>query len=193
MALSETDPGSLDQRERFARLMEAIAARQDRAAFAELFAYFAPRVKRYLMRLGAEEGQADELAQETLLTLWRKAEQFDPRQASVSTWLFRIARNRRIDAFRRTQAPPLQADEPGLAPEPELDPEERLGQAQMEVRVRAALTELPTEQLALLKAAFYEGLSHRDIAERDGIALGTVKSRIRLAFQKLRVKLEGDL
>lgn len=193
--MSSTVPDSTipADRDHFAALVEAVAEREDRSAFTELFAFYAPRIKRYMVRLGASDSQADELAQEVMLTLWRKAGQFDRTQASVSTWIFRIARNRRIDAHRRTQTMVFDPDEPSLMPSAEIDPETRVNAQQVEAKVREALVDLPDEQLALLKAAFYEGLSHREIAEREGLALGTVKSRIRLAFQKLRPKLATDV
>lgn len=181
------------QRERFADLMEAIAARQDREAFGELFAYYAPRVKGYILRLGSGEAVAEELAQEVLITVWRKAALYDRSQASVSTWIFRIARNRRIDALRRNAKPDLDPEDPGLLPEPPIAPDAALTALEREERVREALTDLPGEQLSLLQAAFYQGLSHREIADTTGLPLGTVKSRIRLAFAKLRARLEGGV
>lgn len=185
--------GEAPDRERFADLMEAVARRKDRDAFAELFAFYAPRVKSYLLRLGAGEALAEEIAQEVMITVWRKAELFDRRLASVSTWIFRIARNRRIDAARRVKLDALDPEEPMLAPSAIEAPDDMVTAAERETRVRAALAELPMEQLSLLQAAFYEGLSHRDIAERTGIPLGTVKSRIRLAFARLRAKLDGEV
>jgi len=180
------------QRERFADCMEAIAATQSRDAFAELFAYFAPRLKSYLLRLGADQQLAEELAQEVMVTVWRKAEQYDRRQASVSTWIFRVARNRRIDAFRRRSKPELEPHEPMLRP-PEIElPDDAVFRGQQETVVRAALAQLPEEQLKLLQAAFYEGMSHSEIAKAFELPLGTVKSRIRLAFSRLREKLEKE-
>jgi RNA polymerase sigma-70 factor (ECF subfamily) len=128
-----------------------------------------------------------------MVTVWRKADQFDPAQASVATWIYRIARNRRIDAFRREQRQVLDADEPSLQPEAEPAPDAGLDAAEREDQVRIALAELPAEQVDLVRRAFYEGLSHRQIADVTGLALGTVKSRLRLAFQKLRLRLEGEI
>ena len=179
-------------RERFADLMNAVAARQDRGAFAELFAFYAPRVKAYMMRLGAGSALAEELAQEVMITIWRKAGLFDRTQASVSTWIFRIARNRRIDAARRAKHADFDQDDPAFQPEPEIAPDDAVSASEREETVRAALAELPREQVELLKQAFYDGLSHREIAERTGVPLGTVKSRIRLAFGKLRIRLAGQ-
>jgi RNA polymerase sigma-70 factor (ECF subfamily) len=180
-------------REHFADLMDAIAERQDRDAFAEIFAFYAPRVKAYVLRLGAAETLAEEITQEVMIVVWRKAQLFDRRQASVSTWIFRVARNRRIDAARRTKLDAFDPEEPMLAPAPVEHADESLSQTERESRVRAALADLPPEQLSLLQAAFYEGLSHRDIAERTGIPLGTVKSRIRLAFARLRSRLAEEV
>lgn len=179
-------------RERFADLMAAIAASQDREAFAEMFAFYAPRVKAYMLRLGAGAALAEELAQEVMLTVWRKAGLFDRRQASVSTWIFRIARNRRIDAARRAKHADIDPDDPTLHPEAPPAADDTVSAAQIDARVREALDTLPAEQVDLVRQAFYDGLSHREIAERTGIPLGTVKSRIRLAFGKLRGLLTPD-
>jgi RNA polymerase sigma-70 factor (ECF subfamily) len=179
------------ERARFCELVERVAGRADRAAFAELFGYYAPRVKSYLMRLGADPSLAEEIAQDVMTTVWRKAGLFDRTQASVSTWIFRIARNRRIDVFRRTRKPELDPEEPMVLPAGVEAPDARVDAMEAEARVRAAMKDLPDEQLALLKLAFYEGLSHREIADRLDLPLGTVKSRIRLAFVKMKARL-GD-
>ena len=179
-------------RARFADLLVLVAEKQDRAAFAELFSYYAPRVKSYLMRLGADGAAAEEITQDVMVTVWRKATLFDRGQASVSTWIFRIARNRRIDVFRRTKRPDLDPDEPMILPAATEAPGERIEAMQTEARVREAMRDLPEEQLLLLRLAFYEGLSHREIAEKLDVPLGTVKSRIRLAFAKMKSRLEDE-
>ena len=168
-----------------------VAAKQDRAAYSELFGYYAPRVKSYLMRLGADNAQAEEIAQDVMVTVWRKAGLFDRRQASVSTWIFRVARNRRIDVFRRTRRPDLDPEETMILPSAAEAPEGRVEAMETERRVREAMKDLPEEQMLLLRLAFYEGLSHREIAEKLDVPLGTVKSRIRLAFVKMKSRL-GD-
>jgi RNA polymerase sigma-70 factor (ECF subfamily) len=183
--------GAID-RERFADLMAAIAQRQDREAFAELFAFYAPRVKAYMLRLGAGAALAEELTQEVMITVWRKAALFDRSQASVSTWIFRVARNRRIDAARRAKSADFDQQDPILHPEPAEAPDDAVAAAEREAIVREALTTLPAEQADLLRRAFYDGLSHREIAETTGIPLGTVKSRIRLAFARLRNAISPD-
>lgn len=188
-------PGdTLDERERarFAELLVAVAQVQDRQAFAELFAYYAPRVKSYLMRLGSDNAQAEEIAQDVMVNVWRKAGLFDVSQASVSTWIFRIARNRRIDVFRRTKRPDLDPEETLVLPAGVESPEEHVESLETEARVREALKVLPVEQVSLLKLAFYDGLSHREIADKLGVPLGTVKSRIRLAFVKMKTRLDED-
>ena len=178
-------------RARFADLLVLVADKQDRAAFGELFSYYAPRVKSYLMRLGADGAAAEEITQDVMVTVWRKAGLFDRSQASVSTWIFRIARNRRIDVFRRTKRPDLDPEEAMILPAAMEAPGERIEAMETEARVREAMRDLPEEQLLLLRLAFYEGLSHREIAEKLDVPLGTVKSRIRLAFVKMKSRL-GD-
>ncbi|NWG46436.1 MAG: sigma-70 family RNA polymerase sigma factor [Alphaproteobacteria bacterium] len=175
-----------------AELVLAIAERRDRAAFAELFAVYAPRVKGYLMRLGSDGAQAEEVTQDVMLTLWRKADSFDRRLASVSTWVFTIARNRRIDRLRRERFPQIDADDPILAPAPPPSPDETIDQAQREERLRRAIAELPGEQADLLRRAFYGETSHRDLAAALGLPLGTVKSRLRLALARLRKAMDGE-
>lgn len=179
------------QRETLDALVEA-TARQDRTAFGELFNFFAPRVKSYLLRLNAGDTLAEEITQEVMLTVWRKASQFDRSQASASTWIFRIARNRRIDAARRAARPELEPDEPALLP-PEVEaPDVAAHASARDVRVHAAMKDLPEDQLSLLRLAFFDGLSHREIADQLNLPLGTVKSRLRLAFDKLRKHLSLD-
>lgn len=174
----------------YAELVAAIALRGDRAAFRVLFGHYAPRVKGYLMRLGLDAARAEELAQEVLVTVWRKAASFDPARASVSTWIFRIARNRRIDVFRRDRTATLDPDDPGLQPPTAPDPGDDLDARQQQRRIADAMRQLPEEQRDLVRRAFYDDLSHSEIAETTGLALGTVKSRLRLAFGKMRLALE---
>lgn len=184
--------GGLDNA-RLAHCVARIVEEGSREAFAELFGVFAPRVKSYLLRLGAEPALAEEIAQEVMLTVWRKAEQYDPAQASVSTWIFRIARNRRIDAHRRAASrPEPDENDAELFPAEIETPHAALDRIETEGRVRAALATLPEEQRQMLQAAFYEGLSQTEIAERFNLPLGTVKSRTRLAFGRLRNTLSGE-
>jgi RNA polymerase sigma-70 factor (ECF subfamily) len=167
----------------------ARVAQGDRRAFAELFAHFAPRLKSYLLRLGLEAPQAEEVAQEVMIAVWRKADSFDPSQAGVTTWIFRIARNRRIDAFRREHKADFDPDDPILQPQAETPPDAALDAAAREAEVRAALADLTEDQQRLVRQAIYEDLSHSQIASKTGLPLGTVKSRLRLAFSKLKISL----
>jgi RNA polymerase sigma-70 factor, ECF subfamily len=186
--------GTLSERERdhFSDLMERVGEFKDKAAYGELFSYYGPRVKAYLLRLGADDALAEELAQDVMVIVWRKADLFDRTQASVSTWLFRIARNKRIDAIRRTKKPELDPNDPLLLPSAPVAADNLMSGAQRDHLVREAMVNLPEEQKLLLRQAFYDGLSHREIAEQTGTPLGTVKSRLRLAFLKLRAKLEPE-
>ena len=177
----------------FSSLIENIAENKDRDAFAELFAHYAPRVKGYLMRLGASDGQAEEVTQEAMLSVWNKAHLYDRKKAAASTWIFTIARNRRIDILRRQKYPELDANDPALVGEPPAQPDEELIESREGEEVRAALETLPDEQRELVRLAFYNGWSHAKLAAQTNLPLGTVKSRLRLAFNRLRDALDGRL
>jgi len=175
----------------FAELIAAIAQRGDRGAFAILFGHFAPRVKSYMLRLGAEPLLAEELAQETLLAVWRRAASFDPAKAAPSTWVFTIARNLRIDVARRDRRG-QPAEDPSDAPDAEPTPDDALVALQSEGRVRQALLALPAEQAEVVRLSFFSDQPHSEIAAALNLPLGTVKSRLRLAMGRLR-DLLGDL
>ena len=175
-----------------ARLIEAVAARQDRAAFAALFDHFAPRIKAFLMRGNTPAAAAEELAQEALLTVWRKASQFDRQRAGASSWIFAIARNLRIDSARREMRGKVLDLEANEDAEPPAPPDAELLASEREQRVRAALVHLTDEQLRVVRLSFFDGKAHGDIAAELELPLGTVKSRIRLAMNRLRDVL-GDL
>ncbi len=173
-------------------LLLRVASSGDRSAFAELYDYFAPRVKGYLMRSGAPADLADDLAQETMLKVWRKAQLFDPQKAGASTWIFTIARNLRIDAARRAAKPALDPDDPSLLPEAEPQADLTVERAERDKKIKAAFETLPQAQHEVVRLHFIEDAPHSEIAERLGLPLGTVKSRLRLAFTKIRKEL-GDL
>jgi RNA polymerase sigma-70 factor, ECF subfamily len=165
-------------------LLGRVARDRDRAAFAALFAHFAPRVKAYLVRLGAPSALAEDLAQEALLNLWRKAHLFDPAKASAATWLFTIARNLRIDVLRREKRPELDPED--FLPEPAPAADDGLATADDESRLRLALKELPPDQIQVVELSFFADKPHSQIAAELGIPLGTVKSRLRLAMARLK-------
>ncbi|MGZ0189177.1 MAG: sigma-70 family RNA polymerase sigma factor [Alphaproteobacteria bacterium] len=171
--------------------LRAVAENSDRAAFAELFQHFAPRLKAYMRRLGADDSQAEELMQEAMLMMWRRATSYDPTVAAVSTWLFTIARNKRIDGIRRTRRPEIDPNDPTLVHSPE-QPDKLVDQIQLAARMRTSLAALPSEQSEVIRLAFYEGLSQSEIANRIHTPLGTVKSRIRLALQRLKSGYSDD-
>lgn len=162
----------------------AIRDDRDEAAFARLFGHFAPRVKGFLMRSGADATLAEECAQEVMATLWQKAHLFDPSRASAATWIFTIARNRRIDALRKQKRPEPEDLDWGIAPEP--DQTDVLALQQESDKLGAAIAALPEKQRDLIEKAYFSDLSHSEIALQTGLPLGTIKSRIRLALDRLR-------
>jgi RNA polymerase sigma-70 factor (ECF subfamily) len=190
---AESDNSSA--RDQWEHLIGTIAAHQDRAAFAALFSYFAPRIKTFMQRSGSNEAQAEELAQEAMLAVWRKAALFDPATAHASTWIFTIARNLRIDAFRRERRGGM-IEATGVEIEFQVDgsplPDARLDASQSETRVRTAMAKLSDEQVRVVELSFFEEKAHGEIARILGIPLGTVKSRLRLAMNRLRTLL-GEL
>lgn len=173
-------------------LVARVAVAQDREAFAILFNYYAPRLKGFLMRRGETAEAAEDLAQETLVRMWHRAGSFDPARADAATWLFAIARNLKIDRFRRDRHAELHIDDFLLRPEQPPQPEDTLLGTECRDHVQRAMCTLPEEQLHLVRLSFFEGRSHGEIADLTGVPLGTVKSRLRLAFGRLRSKL-GDM
>ena len=172
------------ENEEFVALVERVRVEKDREAFASLFRHFAPRVKGFLMKSGANEGLAEECTQEVMATLWTKAHMFDPSRASVSTWVFTIARNRKIDALRRMKRP--EPEDLPWGPEAEPDQADVMTLRQESEKLAEAIASLPEKQRELIQRAYFGDLSHAQIAEETGLPLGTIKSRIRLALERLR-------
>ncbi len=162
----------------------AVRDTQDKEAFAELFSHFAPRVKSFLMKSGASHDVAEECAQDVMATLWRKAHMFDPAKASVSTWIFTIARNRRIDMLRKQRRP--EPEDLSWGPEAEPDQADAMALQEETDQLGQALAQLPEKQRTLIEKAYFGDLSHSEIAAETGLPLGTIKSRIRLALERLR-------
>jgi RNA polymerase sigma-70 factor (ECF subfamily) len=188
MSPTSSPPGPGDH----AALVEAIAVRRDRAAFAELFAHFGPRVKAWMLRAGSNPSAAEELTQETMLAVWQKARLFDPSRAGVSTWIFTIARNLRIDTLRHERHPSELMSDPIEQQDEPVQADRVLAMSQQETRIRSALSLLPPDQAEVIRKAFFEDKVHAEIEKELGIPLGTVKSRLRLAIIRLRAAL-GDL
>ncbi len=167
----------------------AIAREQDRAAFTALFAHFAPRLKTYLQRTGLESSIAEEMAQEALFTVWRKASQYDPARATAGAWIFSIASHLRIDTLRRNRlALPVPDPSEDAMPVPLSDA--LIAAEESAQRMRRAIDTLPPEQLTLLQLAFFDDRSHSEIQSMLGVPLGTIKSRLRLALARLRAALK---
>ena len=172
----------------FQALIEAIAVKRDRKSFGKLFDYYAPRLNGYLQKMGINAETAEEVIQDVMITIWRKADLFDPKKSSVSTWIYRIARNRSIDVIRKNKLEFLDFDNSNIDIEQNVYEEEQ-DLLEREKNMQQALTLLPSEQLELVRLAFFEGLSHIQIAAKTGLPLGTVKSRIRLGFSRLKKEI----
>lgn len=170
-------------------LLRAVAAR-DRRAFAELYRRFAPRVNGFL-RQGLSPARAEEVTQEVMLRIWHKASVYDPQRASPSTWIFTVARNARIDAQRRIARPEPEPDDPMWVPSAPDRPDVASEKRADEARVREVLEVLPEQQLEVLERAYIQGQTLNEVAEGLGVPLGTVKSRVRLAMERLRLAFPG--
>lgn len=178
------------QKPNYENLLVQVGAQRDRKAFIALFEYFAPRVKSYLLKHGATDAAAEEIVQNTFITVWEKATAYNPQKAAASTWIFTVARNKRIDALRREKFVEVNSDAPALE-NATYDAEETYATAEDAERLNAAIATLPPEQAELLRLAFFEDKSHTDISKETRIPLGTVKSRLRLALGKLRTLLRA--
>ena len=168
----------------WAALVLRVREERCKLAFADLFRHFAPRIKGFLIKSGADAAMAEECAQDVMTTLWRKADQFDPRRASVTTWIFTIARNRRIDMLRRQNRP--EPEDLPWGPEAEPDQTDRLALQQESAMLARALGALPAAQRDLIEKAYFGDLTQTELADLTGLPLGTIKSRIRLALDRLR-------
>ena len=181
---------NISSRAELDELLVRVGRYKDKTAFASLFAYFAPRLKSFLLRLGSDMSTAEELSQEAMIMVWRRAETFDPAQAGASTWIFTIARNKRIDRLRKDGRPLPDMLDPAMMPDAPETGLEAVNRGEEEDKLRQAMKKLPEEQAKMIFAAYYEEKSHREISEESGLPLGTVKSRIRLALSRLRANLD---
>ncbi|MBK4216681.1 sigma-70 family RNA polymerase sigma factor [Paracoccus caeni] len=165
----------------------AVRDHRDREAFGRLFDHFGPRLKAMLIRSGQRDGAAEDIVQDVMLVVWRKAAQFDPHRAEASAWIYRIARNRQIDLIRRRPVPQpdLLEEPPGTDP----DPAQILALAEETRHLRDALSRLSAEQRQALEQSYLEDLPHSRISQLTGLPIGTIKSRIRLGLERLRHEL----
>ena len=175
----------------FAALLFRVARERDRAAFAEIFDHFAPRVKSFMMRKGASAELAEDLVQETMIAVWSKAALYVPESGAASTWVFTIARNLRIDRLRRESAAHFTDLEDFDAPSDDVPGDEAMNRSQEDSHVARALAQIPPEQRELLILSYVDDVPQSMIAERLNLPLGTVKSRMRLAYRRLRKLLEA--
>ena len=187
----ENGDDTLSEAQADANLIRRIAEDRDKSAFRDLYERYAGRIKGVMIKGGALNDVADEAAQEAMLAIWRKAETFDPARAPASAWIFAIARNRRIDMIRRWSRPAPDPNDPLYAPDPPTPAEAEVAAANRDARVREAVQGLNAEQRTAVHLAFFEGLSHPEVAKRMGSPVGTVKSRLRLAADRLKGAL-GD-
>jgi RNA polymerase sigma-70 factor (ECF subfamily) len=190
--LNQTAKPEPDENQVAVALIASIAAERDREAFKQLFRMFAPRVKAFARRSGAPAQVAEDLLQDVMLSVWRRAGQYDREKAAVSTWIFTIARNRRIDMLRRESRPDFDPEDPSLQSGPETPADDLVEARQRAQVLRRAVETLPQEQSELLRLAYFQDKSHGAIAEELNLPLGTVKSRIRLAMSKLRKTLKEE-
>ena len=173
-------------------LLAEVGRTRDVATFELLFRHFAPRVKAYMAKTGSPGPLAEELMQETMVAVWNKSALYDPSKGAASSWIFAIARNQRIDAYRRDRRPEFDLDDPALATDPSPMADVQMESEQTATQLRSELARLPPDQAEVLRLSFYDDKSQSEIAETLRVPLGTVKSRMRLAFSKLRLTLTGD-
>ena len=176
----------------FAACIFRIANDRDQSAFELLFRYFAPRIKSYCLKLGAGASTAEEITQEAMVSIWRNAAQFDPSKAAPSTWIFTIARNLAIDRYRKSRRPQFDYNDPALVPDEPPTPDRLIEQTEMQENIRQIMDALSLNERNVLMLSYFENLSHFEISRRLSLPVGTVKSRIRLAFGKIRSKLEAQ-
>lgn len=177
-------------------LMQRVAEKRDQQAFSELFDHFAPLLKgfSYNAQPGANFA-ADELVQEVMIRVWQKAGTYKPEKAAVSTWVYTLARNYRIDQLRKNARRQNDLDIDAVwqdLEDEDCDPFELAQQQKNAERVHACIEKLPMEQARVVHCVYMEGKSHSEVAEELGLPLGTVKSRLRLAMQKMEPLITGS-
>lgn len=169
--------------------MLAVRDDRDKQAFAQLFDFFAPRLKGFIMRSGVSSAEAEDIVQDVMLSVWRKAASFDPHRAQVSSWVYQIARNRQVDVLRKTRRPV--PEELKQETTTEVDSVQIIALEQEASKLRDALSTLSEDQREMVEKAYLGELSHSEIQAETGLPLGTIKSRIRLGLERLRHELKG--
>lgn len=191
LAHNDEDEDRVDDPTLLKQAMVRVATTQDREAFQFLFSYFAPRVKAVLLKAGSNESQAEDLMQDVMMTVWRKAKLYAPERGSVNAWVFTVARNARIDLLRRASSRPYD-DVYEIELESDVaSGEDNMFETERAEQVSEALAELPEDQRQIIELGFIEDMSQSEIAEKLSLPLGTVKSRMRLAYGKMKSKLEA--
>ena len=170
--------------------VELIGKNQDKLAFNSIFKYFAPRLKSFLVKAGSTDTQAEEVIQEVMIAVWTKSSTYDSSKSSVSTWIYTIARNKRIDKIRKEKRHYLSESDEGLEIPVDSTQEKEIFTAQVSNSLKKYMSNLPEEQSKLLKLSYFYNKTHADISAELKIPLGTVKSRIRLALTKMRHLVE---
>ena len=163
-------------------LIFKIANEQNKSAFNDIFDYFAPRVIGYLVGSGSQKEIAEEIAQEVLSMVWQKAGQFDYKKGNVNTWVFTIARNKRIDRIRKNENPSYNTVDLIDA----LYSKNDIQNNDFEEEIKVLQNKLNKSEKKLIKMNFFEGKSHKIISKDLEIPLGTIKSRIRKILIKIR-------
>ena len=174
----------------WSEMLATLAETKDKALYIQLFRHFAPKVKAYIIRLGLVETTAEELMQETMLSVWRKAYLYNADKAAASTWIFTLARNQSIDWMRKQKYPEYALEAWHEEPDDEHDVCEQVVTSD---RMAKVIAKLPEDQAQVIYMSFYEGRSHSEISERLGVPLGSVKSRIRLASEKIKMMWRDDV
>ena len=162
---------------------------KNKRAFEEFFKRYAQKIKFLMLKLGAKNVDAEEISQEVMAILWRKSKLYDPQKSTASSWVYTIARNYRVDLLRKGNRCILDKEDPTFVPEPYLNSVQILIKNERHKRIASVLNQLSPERKQLLISAFFEGLSHAELAKKYKKPLGTIKSRLRLIYESLR-KLE---
>ncbi len=172
--------------------LERLGDHRDRTAFEELYVYFAPRLVAFFERRGLDRRRSQETMQDVMAKIWEKAPLFDPNKASASTWIYTLARNRLIDLIRKDERSKIDYTDPALRPDEPASPDQMLQEKDRALALQAAISALPADQAAVLTGIYMDGLKQADLADRLGIPLNTLKSRLRLALSKIRTSMETN-